>query len=88
MTESELIAVRQGIQGDTKLTVCNEEAGSFSQLWGRNCWVADSVLQLIQCSIDEEMDASNPDDSLYKVHQYCDRLREKNRLGDFPDTIE
>lgn len=79
--------IRADIQGDTPLAVCNREAGSFSRLWGRDCWIADSVLKLIQCSIDEEMDASDPNDPLFKVHKYCDELREKNRLGDFADTI-
>jgi hypothetical protein len=87
MKATELAEVRRDIQGDTKMETCNREAGSFSRLWGRDCWVADSVLSLIQSSIDEEMDAGNPSDPLFKVHQYCDKLREKNRIGEFPDIV-
>jgi hypothetical protein len=49
--------------------------------------VADSVLKLIQCSIDEEMDLGNPNDPLFKVRQYCQELREKNRIGEFAEVI-
>jgi len=87
MPES-ITEIRRSIQGDTKMVVCNKEAGSFSHLWGRDCWVADSVLKLIQCSIDEEMDRNDPTDPLFKVWTYCKELREKNRLGDFDSTIE
>lgn len=87
MKDGELQETRQEIQGDTEQYICNREAGSFSCLWGRNCWVADSVLKLIQSSIDEEMNAQDPNDPLFKVHQYCDKLREKNRIGEFTDTI-
>lgn len=87
MTDLELRQLRQDLRGSTPLNVCNKEAGSFSDLWGRNCWVTDSVLKLIQCSIDEEMDASNPSDPLFKVHQYCEQLRQKNRIGEFAEVI-
>ena len=87
MTDQELHALRQDLRGDTPLTSCNKEAGSFSELWGRDCWVADSVLSLIQCSIEEEMDSSNLQDPLFKVYKYCGELREKNRLGTFSDVI-
>lgn len=79
--------IRAELQGDTSLIVCNREAGSYSRLWGRGCWVADSVLSLIQSSIDEEMDSQNLDDPLFKVWTYCKELREKNRIGEFPDTV-
>jgi hypothetical protein len=88
MKHSELQQVRDGIQGDTQMLVCNREAGSFSRLWGRECWVANSVLGLIQSSIDEEMDQHNPTDPLYKVWLYCEELKEKNRIGDFPTVID
>ena len=87
MNDAELARLRAELQGDTPLTICNREAGSFSRLWGRECWVADSVLKLVQCSIDEEMDASDPNDPLFKVYQYCQELREKNRIGDFAEVI-
>lgn len=87
MTDLELRQLRQELRGLTPVTVCNKEAGSFSELWGRDCWVADSVLSLIQCSIDEEMDSSNPADPLYKVWRYCEALKQKNRIGVFADTI-
>lgn len=80
--------IRKRLQGDITQTVCNEEAGSFSRLWGRDCWIADSVLKLIQCSIHEEMDRNNANDPLFKVWRYCEELREKNRLGDFSETID
>lgn len=87
MNDVELTQVRQELQGDRPLLTCNREAGSFSRLWGRECWIADSVLTLVQCSIDEQMDANNPNDPLFKVYQYCEELRQKNRIGDFADTI-
>lgn len=87
MKDAELQKLRQGLRGSTPLNVCNKEAGSFSELWGRDCWVADSVLSLIQCSIDEEMDKHNPKDPLFKVWKYCEQLREKNRVGEFADVI-
>lgn len=87
MNDHELQALRTELQGDTPLNTCNREAGSFSRLWGRDCWVADSVLKLIQCSIDEEMNAHDPNDPLFRVHQYCEQLREKNRIGEFAEVI-
>lgn len=87
MNDAELARLRAELQGDTPLTTCNREAGSFSRLWGRECWVADSFLKLIQCSIDEEMDANDPNDPLFKVYQYCEELREKNRIGEFAEVI-
>lgn len=79
--------IREELQGDTQQVVCNQEAGSYSRLWGRDCWVVDSVLKLIQCSIDEDMDRHDPKNPLFKVWKYCEELREKNRLGIFEDTI-
>lgn len=87
MNDAELQALRQELQGATPLIVCNKEAGSFSRLWGRECWVADSVLKLIQCSIDEQMIKDDPNDPLFKVWKYCEELREKNRIGEFSDVI-
>lgn len=79
--------IRKELQGDTPLIVCNREAGSYSSLWARDCWVADSVLKLVQCSIDEKMDKHDPTDPLFKVWQYCQELREKNRIGEFNDVV-
>lgn len=87
MTDLELRQLREQLRGSTALVVCNQEAGSFSELWGRDCWVTDSVLKLIQCSIDEDMDSSDPSDPLFKVYQYCERLRCKNRVGEFAEII-
>lgn len=87
MTNTEYTALHAELQGDTKELVCNREAGSFSHLWDRDCWVADSVLSLIQCSIDEKMDRHDPNDPLFKVWKYCKDLRELNRIGEFPETI-
>lgn len=80
--------IRRELQGSTAADVCNREAGSFSRLWGRDCWVADTVLKLIQCSIDEEMNRHDPSDQLWKVWQYCEKLREQNRIGQFDDAID
>jgi hypothetical protein len=88
MKQTELQRVRDAIQGDTAMTTCNREAGSFSRLWGRECWIADSVLSLIQSSIDEEMDKHAPNDPLYRVWLYCEELKEKNRIGNFPTAID
>jgi hypothetical protein len=87
MNDIELQRTREEIQGNAEMYICNREAGSFSRLWGRDCWVADTVLKLIQSSIDEEMKAHDPNDPLFKVHQYCEELREKNRIGTFPESI-
>jgi hypothetical protein len=76
------------LRGNTEQAVCNKEAGCYSHLWGRDCWAVDSVLSLIECSIDEQMDRHNPQDPLFKVWKYCQDMREKNRIGDFPDTLE
>lgn len=87
MTDLELQRLRTELRGSTPLITCNREAGSFSELWGRDCWVADSVLTLIQCSIDEQMDKCNPNDPLFKVWRYCEELRMKNRIGTFAEVI-
>lgn len=65
------------------ITVCNKENGSFSQLWGRDCWVADSVLKLVGIHADMLYEQSNDpavDEALKKVMAYCEELREKNRI--------
>jgi hypothetical protein len=72
------------------ITVCNKENGSFSELWGRDCWVADSVLKLVICEADRLFEQSNDpevDRTLKGIMAYCDELREKNRVY-FADTIE
>lgn len=37
------------------------------------------MLKLIQCSIDEKMNPQDPNDELFKVYQYCEELRAKNK---------
>jgi hypothetical protein len=62
--------------------VCNKENGSFSQLWGRDCWVADSVLSLVYTHADllyEQSTDENVDAALKKIMSYCEELREKNK---------
>ncbi len=61
------------------ITVCNEENGCYSTLFNRNCPIADRMLKLIQCSIDEKMNPQDPNDDLFKVYQYCEELRAKNK---------
>ena len=73
-------------------TVCNRENGSRSSLWGRNCWIADSLLSLLQSHIetltenrcDQFGAQNNPDHPLWKLAKdldyYCEELRVKNGL--------
>lgn len=66
------------------IIVCNKENGSFSQLWGRGCWVADSVLKLIEVEADrlyeQNTDGEAVDAALKKIMSYCKELREQNRI--------
>jgi hypothetical protein len=71
------------------IQVCNKEDGSFSQLWGRDCWVADSVLKLIHVHADLLYEQSNDPavgEALRKIMAYCNELRDNNRVY-FADTI-
>ena len=73
-------------------TVCNKENGSFSNLWGRKCWVADSMLKLVQSQISllaenncEEFEAQNNSDHPFwkltkSLNAYCEELRTQNGL--------
>jgi hypothetical protein len=73
-------------------TNCNRENGSQSDLWNRECWIADSFASLIQSRLEylaakyapdlkAEADADSP---LWKLvadlHCYCEELRVKNGL--------
>jgi hypothetical protein len=72
-----------------EITVCNKENGSFSQLWGRDCWVADSVLKLIMChaeDLDQKVTTKEAEWAIKKIVDYCKELREQNRLY-FYDSI-
>lgn len=73
------------------ITVCNKENGSFSQLWGRDCWVADSVLKLVEIEADrlyeQNTEGEAVDVALTRVMDYCKELREKNRIY-FASEIE
>lgn len=66
------------------VTVCNKENGSFSQLWGRDCWVADSVLKLVEVEADrlfeQNTEGEAVDTALKRIMAYCQELREKNRI--------
>lgn len=57
-----------------KQIVCNQEAGCMSALFGRNCWVADSMLKLIISSVDE---IESP--VARQVEEYAQELRAKNK---------
>lgn len=62
--------------------VCNKETGSFSQLWGRDCWVADSMLKLVFVEADrlhEQSQSEDVDKVLTRIMEYCKELREKNK---------
>ncbi len=69
---------------------CNRENGAFSELWGRNCWVADSVLTLIMSFIEPgEWHDTSPgaQEVCQKVEAYCQKLRLKNKEPHFDDVI-
>ena len=72
------------------LTICNRENGSFSQLFGRDCWVADAMVSLIQSAFEpgEMFDTTDETHALLvKIENYCKELRQKNREPYFDDTI-
>lgn len=73
------------------ITVCNKENGSFSQLWGRDCWVAESVLKLVEIEADrlyeQNTEGEAVDATLKRIMAYCKHLREQNRVY-FADEIE
>jgi len=75
-------------------TTCNRENGSQSDLWGRNCWIADSVANLIQSRIEylgtihaDKFGAdTDPDHPLWAfiedLNRYCEEIRVRNGLRD------
>lgn len=70
--------------------VCNQENGSFSELFGRDCWVADSMLKLIQSAFEpgEHWDTSDDQhELLLALDSYCNQLRQKNKEPHFDDVI-
>jgi hypothetical protein len=67
-------------------TVCNEENGSFSQLFGRKCWVADSMLSLVQSFVDEKGTTPEAAKLATDVENYCKELRQMNQEY-WDDTI-
>lgn len=73
------------------IIACNKERGSFSQLWGRDCWVADSLVSLVLVHAETLFERSEDpatDEALKSIMEYCKELREKNRQEFWPDEIE
>lgn len=74
-------------------TVCNRENRSRSDLWGRQCWIADSVLSLVQSRAEylfqqnaskfsnADIDPNSPLWALLEdINYYIEELRVKNGL--------
>lgn len=64
------------------IQVCNRENGCFSQLFGRDCWVADSMLKLIESHADtlyEQSQSADVDKAVKSIIEYCKELRAKNK---------
>jgi hypothetical protein len=73
-----------------KITTCNKENGCYSSLWGRDCWVADSMLKLIYSHADtlyEQSESSDVDKAIKSIMDYCDELRKKNKEEHWPDEL-
>ena len=68
-------------------TVCNQENGCMSELFGRQCWIADSMLKLIIAFVDEKGLTNGEVQICKEVEGYCTELREKNR-NYFDNIIE
>lgn len=69
---------------------CNQENGCMSELWGRDCWIADSMLKLVEAAFDAGEYPRQDDsasDVCEKVVAYCKELRKKNREPHFDDVI-
>ena len=73
-------------------TVCNRENESMSDLWGRNCWVADSLASLISSHVEtlgekygEKLGVLNDPDSPFwqmikDLEYFCEELRVQNGM--------
>lgn len=67
--------------------VCNKENGCMSETFGRDCWVADSMLKLVEARFDPG-EFPEPDATAYeKVVAYCRELRQMNKEPHFDDVI-
>lgn len=72
------------------IQVCNKENGSFSELWGRDCWVADSMLKLIEAAFDSgeyRNQSEGAQEVCRAVEKYCKELRQKNKEPHFSDIV-
>lgn len=75
---------------DKTKTTCNSENGSRSELWDRNCWIADSFASLISSRIEYlgekygDILKAGPDspfwDLIRDLEYFCEELRVKNGL--------
>jgi hypothetical protein len=74
------------------IKTCNKENGSFSQLWGRDCWVADSVLKLVEAAFDPgeyHNQSEGAREVCQAVEKYCKELRQLiSNLDKLPDFRE
>jgi len=63
-------------------TVCNQENGSTSSLWNRRCWIADSMLSLVDSHLEYlyEIHENMPEEVYTKLHRYIEELRVDNGL--------
>jgi len=71
-------------------TICNKENGSFSELFGRDCWVADSMLKLVEVAFEPgEYRNTSPDAQAVceAVVKYCKELRQENKEPHFDDVV-
>lgn len=71
-----------GLDDKESLIVCNEENGCMSQLFGRGCWVTESILGLIESHVEtlHEKDLGDKADEVCQsILDYCKDLKEKNR---------
>jgi len=68
--------------------ICNKENGCFSELFGRDCWVANSMLDLIDSYLE---DMWNPrfskEEVINRTIDYIKELKEKNK-NYFEDYID
>lgn len=71
---------------DTPKTTCNKENGSFSDLWGRQCWVADSMLKIVQSRLEDVYEQGVIPEETYQALRRCiEELRVDNGLR--PATV-
>jgi hypothetical protein len=76
MTTSNNIAEKE------KILVCNEENGCMSQLFGRNCWVANSFIGLIESHAEtlyEKNLGDSADEVCKSILEYCKQLKQDNK---------